>query len=227
MRGRASGAGVPRTRRRGFMRSDHESSAGARGAARFCALLMLLAAAQAAAAHFSAEEALAYALAHSPRLAAAHEQAGAADARARAAEAARWPQVQAYYRGQRSTNALDAFAAKLHTRTVDPATDFTAEALNHPGASSLHQTGVALEWPVYSGGRADAALSEARRSREAADFQYERLRAVVGFETLAAYRRAQAAQAAVAIAADAVRAAERHARTTARLLAEKRIVTSD
>src|SRR5690606_29854167 len=132
MRGRASGAGVPRTRRRGFMRSDHESSAGARGAARFCALLMLLAAAQAAAAHFSAEEALAYALAHSPRLAAAHEQAGAADARVRAAEAARWPQVQAYYRGQRSTNALDAFAAKLHTRTVDPATDFTAEALNHP-----------------------------------------------------------------------------------------------
>jgi len=33
---------------------------------------------------------------------------------------------------RRSDNPLDAFADKLNTRTVDPATDFTAQALNYP-----------------------------------------------------------------------------------------------
>ena len=196
-------------------------------AAWLCGAALLLAGERIAADEYGIEEAVAFALAHSPRLAAAGEQAGAAEARVQAAQSARWPQVQARYLGRRSTNPLDAFADKLNTRTVDPTTDFSAETLNHPGASSLHNTGIVLEWPVYRGGRARAEIQQARRNFEAAGFNRERLRAVVAYETQAAYRRAQAARAAVEIAAAAVRAAERHARTTAQLLAQNRIVPSD
>jgi outer membrane protein len=131
------------------------------------------------------------------------------------------------YGVRRSDNPLDAFADKLNTRSVDPATDFSIDALNHPGASTLHNAGIALEWPVYSGGRVAAGINEAQHNERAAQLGYARGREVVAFETVTAYRRAQAAEAAVAIADDAVHAAERHAATTARLAAQNRIVPSD
>lgn len=195
--------------------------------ARFVAAMLATAMARAGADAYSAADAIAYALAHNPSLGAAHERVGGADARARAAEGMRLPQVEARYLARRSDNPLDAFADKLNTRSVNPAADFGAGALNRPGFSTLHNAGIALEWPVYSGGRTEAGIREARHNRQAAASGYERLREVIAFEALAAYRRAQAAEAAVAIAAQAVRAAERHARTTAQLLAQKRTVLSD
>lgn len=194
---------------------------------RLIGVILALAAARTEADAYSADDAVAYALAHSPTLAAAREQANAADARARSAQSTRLPRVNARYAVRRSDNPLDAFADKLNTRSVDPASDFGADALNHPGASTLHNAGIELEWPVYTGGRIDAGIEEARHNQRAAAFGYARRREVVAFETVTAYRRAQAADAAVTIATDAVRAAERHAATTARLSAQNRIVLSD
>lgn len=196
-------------------------------AARIVGVVLVLGMAPARAETYSADEAVAYALKHNARLGAAREQLSAANARAQAAAGGRLPRLDAHYLLRRSDNALDAFADKLNTRSVTPATDFSADALNHPGGSTLHNTGVALQWPVYTGGRIDAGIGEAQHQERAAGFGYDRLRQVIAYETLTAYRGAQAAQAALKIADDAVAAAERHARTTARLLAQKRIVASD
>ena len=211
------------------MRAQVESNKnrrGRRGARVFGAVLALLVA-RAEADAYSVDDAVAYALTHNPGLGAVREQANAADARARAAESARRPRVDARYGVRRSDNPLDAFADKLNTRSVDPATDFGVDALNHPGASTLQNAGVSLEWPVYTGGRVDAGIAEARHNERAATLGYARHREVVAFQTVSAYRRAQAAEAALTIADDAVRAAERHAATTARLAAQNRIVVSD
>jgi outer membrane protein len=204
----------------------HQRVAGPLGA-RMIAVIFAAVVARADADAYNVDDAVAYALAHNPNLGAAHAQAAAAGARARAAESTRMPRIDVHYGVRRSDNPLDAFADKLNTRSVDPASDFSADALNHPAASTLHNAGIALEWPVYTGGRVAAGISEARHSELAATASYARNREVVAAETVTAYRRAQAADAAVAIADDAVRAAERHAATTARLAAQHRIVVSD
>lgn len=176
---------------------------------------------------YRADAAVAYALAHNPNLKAGREQVAAAGARARAEEGVRLPQIDARYLARRSDNPLDVFADKLNTRSVDPVTDFGADALNHPGASTLHNAAVVLEWPVYSGGRQAAGIRAAQQNEQAAVLGHERLREVIAFQALSAYRRAQVAEAGVALAEDALRAARQHATTTARLLAQNRIVPSD
>jgi len=182
----------------------------------------------AAAAPLSLDEAVRHALSQNPELRAAGRQAQAADARADAAKGAFLPQVGVRYLVRRSDNPLDAFADKLNTRTVDPATDFSsAQALNYPGTSTLHATQLTVELPLYTGGRLIAGKREAGAYAEAARLGYERHRQATAYNTLHAYRAAQAAANAVGIANDAVEAAREHADTTARLVRQGRIVVSD
>lgn len=175
----------------------------------------------------SPNAAVAYALVHNPDLRADGEQVAAAGERARAEESARLPQIDARYVARRSDNPLDVFADKLNTRSVNPGVDFSADALNHPSTNTLYNAGLVLEWPLYTGGRREAGIRAARENERATSLGHERLREVIAFQTLSAYRRAQATQAAVTLAEDAQRAARQHASTTARLLAQNRIVPSD
>lgn len=172
------------------------------------------------------EEAIAYALDHNPELAAARAQQQAAAEAVASAEGARLPQVDLRYSARRSDNPLDVFAERLNTRSVTSA-DFDPTRLNDPGASTLHATELSLLWPVYTGGRVQAGVRAARGHELAARHRYRRLRELIAFRTLSAYRQAQAAAEAVRILDDAVHAAKAHADTTARLLAERRIVPSD
>jgi len=175
----------------------------------------------------SLDEATRHALIHNAELRAADRQAQAADTRASAAKGALLPQIGVRYLVRRSDNPLDAFADKLNTRTVDPATDFTAQALNTPGTSTLHATQLTLELPLYTGGRLVAGIREAGAHAEAVRFGYERRQQATVYNTLHAYRAAQAAAYALTIANDAVEAARAHADTTARLVRQGRIVASD
>ncbi|HJW82168.1 MAG TPA: TolC family protein [Acidiferrobacterales bacterium] len=175
----------------------------------------------------SLDEAVRHALSQNPELRAADRQAQAADARASAAKGALLPQVGVRYLVRRSDNPLDAFADKLNTRTVDPVTDFSAQALNYPDTSTLHATQLSLELPIYTGGRLVAGIREAGAHAEAARLGYERRQQTTAYNTLHAYRAAQAAAYALTIANDAVEAAREHAETTARLVRQGRIVTSD
>ena len=181
----------------------------------------------AAAGPISLDEAIRGALNQNPELRAAGRQAQAADARADAAKSAFLPQVGVRYLVRRSDNPLDAFADKLNTRTVDPATDFTAQALNNPDASTLHATQLSVEMPLYTGGRLMAGVREAGSYAKAARLGYEHRQQATAYSTLHAYRAAQAAAYALTIANDAVEAAREHAETTARLVRQGRIVASD
>ena len=180
-----------------------------------------------AAGPLSLDEAIRHALSQNLELRAAGQQAQAADARANAARGAFLPQVGVRYMVRRSDNPLDAFADKLNTRTVDPASDFSAQALNYPSTSTVHATQLTVELPLYTGGRLVAGRREAGAYAEAARLGYERRRQITAYDTLHAYRAAQAAAYGVGIANDAVEAAREHADTTARLVRQGRIVASD
>jgi outer membrane protein TolC len=172
------------------------------------------------------EEAVAHALAHNPELAAARARLAAAGEASAAAEAARLPEIDLRYTARRSDNPLDAFADRLNTRSVTSA-DFDPARLNDPGASTLHATALSVTWPLYTGGRLEAGARAAASHARAARHRYQRLRETVAYQTRAGYLEAQAAEAAVQILDEAVRAMQGHANTTARLLAERRIVASD
>ena len=175
----------------------------------------------------SLDAALRHALSLNPELRAAGRQAQAADARADAAKGAFLPQLGVRYMVRRSDNPLDAFADKLNTRSANPADFGNAQTLNYPDASTLHATQLALEMPLYTGGRLVAGARAAGATAQAAHLDYEHRQQTTAYNTLHAYRAAQAAASALTIANDAVDAARDHAQTTARLARQGRIVASD
>ncbi|MEW6332447.1 MAG: TolC family protein, partial [Pseudomonadota bacterium] len=188
--------------------------------------LLLGLGAPASAETFDREQAVRYALAHNPELRALHEQVAAAGGRTQTAQGARLPSLGLSYSARSSNNPLDAFADKLNTRRVTTP-DFDPARLNHPGSSELHTTQLALRLPLYAGGRLSASQASAEEMENYARLQYERAREVTAFQALHAYLNVQAAQEGLAIAGDAVNAAQEHARTTGQLAREGRIVVSD
>lgn len=193
---------------------------------RLGALLLLLVAAPAHAELYTRDEAIAFALVHNPELRALRERLSAADQRRDAASAARLPQLGLSLSARTSNNALDAFADKLNTRSVT-APDFDPARLNEPGYSELYMGLLGLRWAVYTGGRVSAQIEAAAEAARATRLQYERARELTAHHTLRAYLNVQMAEQGLAIAEDAVAAAAEHARTTAGLVREGRIVTSD
>ena len=175
----------------------------------------------------SLDAALRHALSQNPELRAAGQQAQAADARAAAAKGAFLPQLGVRYMVRRSDNPLDAFADKLNTRSANPADFASAQSLNYPATSTLHATQLSLELPLYTGGRLVAGMRETGATAEALRLNHERQQQTTAYNTLHAYRSAQAAASALNIANDAVVAARDHAQTTARLARQGRIVASD
>lgn len=175
---------------------------------------------------FTAQQAVDYALANNPGLRAAQEQSLAAVERIQAAGSAKMPRITARYSARHGNNPLDAFADKLNTRSVTTP-DFDPALLNNPDPTTLNMAELALQMPVYTGGRLDAQMRQAEEMGVATRLQYERTRQEVAAQALQAYLGVQAAQRAVAVAEDAVNAAQEHAATTARLQREGRIVASD
>ncbi len=175
---------------------------------------------------FGLEQATAHALAHNPNLLAVREQTLAAGARTEAAAGARLPELGLSHSVSRSNNPLEAFANKLNARRVTAA-DFEPARVNHPETENLHTTSLALKLPLYAGGKLSADLANAAETEKHAHLQYARARELVTFQVLEAYLGLQAAREALAIADDALKSAQEHARTTAQLAHEGRIVVSD
>ena len=180
----------------------------------------------ASAAPLTLDEAVQRALTHNPELRAADRQTQAAQARAQAAQVLFRPQVDLRYMARRSDNPLDAFADKLNTRSVTTP-DLAPGAINEPGASSVHVTQLSIELPLYTGGRLIAQKRAAGDAAEAARLSYEHQRLTTVYNTIQAYRGAQAGARGMSIADDAVEAAREHAATTARLARQGRIAVSD
>lgn len=191
-------------------------------------LLSSLCAAQALAAQpLTLDDSIRHTLDHHPELRAAQERLWASAEQRAQAPAARYPQVGVRYTLRRSDSPLDVFAEKLNTRSVDPANDFSAERLNHPDPSTLHTTELSVQVPVYRGGGIEAGVRAAAAQEQTVHHEVERLRELLVFRTISAYRHAQAAARRLTIADDAVLAAQGHATTTARLVRQGRTVVSD
>ena len=180
----------------------------------------------AAAAPLRLDEAVQRALAHSPELRAASRQTQAARARANASQVLFRPQVDVRYMARRSDNPLDAFADKLNTRSVT-STDLAPATINEPATSTVHATQLSVELPLYTGGRIGAQTRAASSYAQAARLAYEHRRLTTIYNTIHAYRAAQAGAHGMVIADDAVEAAREHAATTARLARQGRIANSD
>jgi len=175
---------------------------------------------------YTLEQAVGYALAHNPQLAAFREQARAAGAERRVAEGARLPQLDLNYRVRRSDNPLNAFADKLNTRNVE-ILDFAPDNLNEPDPSTVHATELLLQVPLYTGGNLTARVRGASAQAEAARLEASRAQQLIRYQATRAYLAAQSGAEGLAITNDAVRAAQAHANTTARLVREGRIIVSD
>jgi outer membrane protein TolC len=173
------------------------------------------------------DDAVRAALANHPLLAAADADVRAAGASLDAAKAARLPSLDAHASLRRTDNALETFGDKLLTHQVNPATDFTQQALTNPDASTLFNLGIGLQFPVYTGGRLSAAVSGATDRVAAVTAQNARTADEVVFAAQRAYIEAQSADVGVQIVEDALQAARRHAATTSRLVRERRTVESD
>lgn len=189
-------------------------------------LLALIAAAPARAELYTVDQAVVYALDHNPELLAAQQQSVAATANREAASGAHYPQLGLSYSVRRSDNPLDAFADKLNTRRVTTA-DFDPAALNHPGDSDMRMGQLSLRVPIYAGGRVAATADSAAAAAQAAELQFQRAREITAFNARRAYVHVQLAEQGLAIADDAVKAAQEHVRTTTQLVREGRIVQSD
>jgi outer membrane protein len=193
---------------------------------RVAVLLVLFGTASAHAELYTVDQVVAHALDHNPDLLAVREQSAAAAANKDAATGAHYPQLGLSYSVRRSDNPLDAFADKLNTRRVTAA-DFDPESLNHPGDSDMRMGQLSLRVPIYAGGRVAATADSAAATAQAAELQFLRAREITAFNARRAYVNVQLAEQGLAIADDAVKAAQEHVRTTTQLVREGRIVLSD
>ena len=175
---------------------------------------------------FDIDSAVAHALEHNPNLNAVQYQASASTAQAQASKAGQLPTLTVSHTLRLSDNPLDAFADKLNTRQVASA-DFAPDKLNHPGSSDLYFTQLALRWSLYNGGRLSAMTKDAEQKEKNSRLTYQRQREQIAFSTISAYLFVQATEQGLLIAEEAVNSAREHAKTTAKLANEGRIVESD
>jgi len=150
----------------------------------------------------------------------------AAEAMSVAARADRMPRLGFEYSVNVSDDPLDAFAAKLRSRSVT-ASDFEPGNLNDPDTSSLFGAALVLKYNLYNGGRTDAEVARAARDEDSARAQYSRVVQHAVFNVIRAYYATQAAERGLEIARAAATAAEHHAATTRKLVREERTVKSD
>lgn len=163
----------------------------------FCALLASLAVAQSLPAQarpvaLSLPEAERIARAHGPRIVAARERSASASAEARAADAYRWPGVEAVLGLARTDDPVGVFGMKLRQGRFSEA-DFAIPALNDPAAASDWTAGLRAGWSVGDPTRRAEARS-ADRAAGAADAMLRHSRNAATLAVRTAYLQAVAAR---------------------------------
>ncbi len=174
----------------------------------------------------SQDQALAYALEHSPVL---HGTASGVRARSeqiKSAEAAKQPVIDLDYGMVYSDNPLVSLGSKLNNRSIT-AEDFAPETVNDPGFSDNYFGNLRLKLPLYTGGKITADIDEANARHASSLAQHKRTKSTVIYQLNRAYLLAQAAHEAIKIARSSTASAKKHVNTTQNLLAENRTVASD
>lgn len=192
----------------------------------FFTLLLLVSFHSAWAEQLSLDQAISYALEHSPVLLGAASGVRASNEQITAARSGKRPVVELDYGLIYSDNPLVSFGSKLNNRNVS-SEDFAPDAINDPGFSDNYFADLILKLPLYTGGKVNAGIDEAIANHASASAQHERTKSSVIFQVKRAYLMAQAAQQAIDIARNSTAAARKHVKTTEQLLADNRTVVSD
>jgi len=133
-------------------------------------------------AQWTAQEAVGFALEHSPDTSAALERIRAAEADLRLARAAFYPQLLLSSEYSRTNNPMQSFGNILNQGTFSQSIDF-----NDPGLTDALQTRATLQYRLYNGGQDQAALEAADRRSQASSQEHAAIRAQLGFEVVRAF----------------------------------------
>ena len=178
------------------------------------------------------------ALKQNPQMLLAHARQAEAKGAVSAARGHLLPRLVASFSASQSNNALTVFGMKLSQRQATfsdfGANQFNPDALgvaptglNQPGSYHNFGTRVQLEIPIWTGGATWGRLDQARAMLEAAQSGDVMARQKLIFAVLQAYDRVIAANAGMAVADKARRAAASYVKTSRSLLTHGVLVKSD
>lgn len=167
----------------------------------------LAAAAPAAAASLTIDDAIRSAWARHPGLRAAREQSRATRAEAEGAGHGWLPTLALEAKAVRTDEPLMVFGIKLDQGVVQQS-DFDPARLNHPDAQTALGAGVSLTQPIYAGGRISAGRRALGAAADAEDATYEARRQELGLGVVQAYFGAEAAEEGLRHAEDQLAQAE-------------------
>lgn len=148
-----------------------------------------------------AEQAVQFALAHSPDARAAGERIRAAEADIRVTRAAFLPQLGVSGEYGRTDNPMYSFGNILNQGLFTSDIDF-----NDPGITDTLQARATLQYRVYNGGQDRAALTAAEAQAEAREHDRAAVRSRLGYEVVRAFHTIRQAEDTVSARQSAVAA---------------------
>jgi outer membrane protein TolC len=119
------------------------------------------------------EQAVSTALENNPGLRAADSEVAAADAVVFGSLSGNLPRISLSETWSRTNSPLMALGTKLNRELVTPS-DFDPAVMNDPGAISNYNTRLAIEQPVWNGGKEYIGRSQAKLAKKAAVHDRER-----------------------------------------------------
>ncbi|WP_298291717.1 TolC family protein [Thiomonas sp.] len=184
------------------------------------------------------------ALKQNPDLLGVQAQMAQARAGINQAEGARLPKITLSAGVTRTNDALNAFGLKLSQRQATfndfGAGDFLGALqtggnplpiapgnLNHPGAVNNFNTRIQAELPLYTGGKLEGYLQQARAMLAAAQAGDQAARQQIIYHTLQAYDGVYTARAFKGVAAKAIEASQSQVKTVDSLFKQGVVVKSD
>lgn len=194
--------------------------------------LLFLSAKEGAAASLALRDAVNQALMRSPHIRASEEGLQAAKAREQGSLSQRLPSIDFEESYMRTDQPVASFGSLLNqgrfsAGLLNPATDPTLAALNHPDSLDNFRTKFTVSQPLFTGGKLHFHRKMSQGEREAVEKDLEHTKAYVGFKAIEAYWGLSLARESREVARMAVTTAEESLRQIELLYEEGTVVRSD
>jgi len=132
------------------------------------------------------EQAVEQALSQHPQVKAAQYHLEAGDAGVEAARSPLYPHFHLTEKFNHTNNPMWAFATRLNQKTITRE-DFDPDQLNDPNAISNFTTSISVSWELFSGGRTQAGLEQAKQNQQTASVSLKKVRQEIIAHTSKAY----------------------------------------
>jgi len=195
-------------------------------------MLLFTGSARIHAAPLTLQEAVTRALERSPEIRSSEEGLKAARAREQGAMAERLPRIDFQESYLRTDEPVASFGSLLNQGRfkpglLNPVTDPSLNALNHPDALDNFQTRISVNQPLFTGGRLLFRKRALQGQREAVEWELAGSRSQVGFYAIQVYWGLSLARESREVAGMAVETAQESLRQIELLYKEGTVVRSD